>query len=97
MSNENIWVLLYSDAPNPAGIPPQRPARISRTEMAAPWMAMDMAAYQALLASTQSAYDAWRAANPKPSPEADTLIVSPDGQVWKLTISNAGTIKGVKT
>lgn len=61
-------VLLYSDAPNPTGIPGGWPAQVQPAEAGSqergsPWLRMTDAQLAAQKTSNQAAYDAWKALN----------------------------------
>lgn len=91
----SVWVLLYADAPNPSGIPEERPAEVSRSPQRSPWAEMTIDQYEDLLSSTQAAYDAWKAAHLAPSAPVGLLTQSPDGTRWRVTVDDAGTVEGL--
>lgn len=79
-----VWYLKYSDTPNPRGIPGARPAEYSYDEQRSPWVETDVAGLEAALASTDAAWNTWRAANPVDSTLPAGTFTGEDNTRWKI-------------
>lgn len=81
-----VEVLFWRDAPrNPKGVPGEWPARVEvPTGRGAPWVRMSLAELDAAKENARAAFDAWKAARPKPNPVVPDEIVAEDGSRWVL-------------
>lgn len=86
-----MWeVLLWRDEPRfVVGMPGNRPSRyLAPARRGAPWVVMSSAQLRQAIASTQAAWDAWKAGQP-PRLEPPDAIRGEGGTLWKIDATGA--------